>query len=369
MALGPPPFGPLWPGSRSPVTFLVTVVSFGTSLIHLSQTPPLYGWNWDLLIQSQSGYGFIDLNHYRATLGAIPGVRAATAVSYDKLSVNGNDVSALGLDNLVGKVPLALDEGHMPTADNQVVLGSSTLASAHGVLGQKVRVSAAGSSVVDRVVGLATFPAIGRVDAQRTGLGDGIAMTGPGMTTVSPSSYPNAVLIDLAPGALGRSASATIYFRYNVGLNQVLRDQRSADIVDYESIDVALIVLAGVLGLVALAALAYTLAASTHSHRRDLAVLNALGFTRWQTMAAVLWQSSVVIGIALVVGIPMGVFFGRLLWSVFSNQVGAPIAAFVVPWVSLTIILLGIAFVADLVALAPAVSAARTKATSVLRAE
>ena len=57
--------------------------------------------------------------------------------------------------------------------------------------------------------------------------------------------------------------AATIYRRYNVGLSQVLRHQRSADIVDYDRIDVAPTVLAGVLGLVALAALVYSLAAST----------------------------------------------------------------------------------------------------------
>ena len=129
-----------------------------------------------------------------------------------------------------------------------------------------------------RVVGRATFPAIGRADAQRTGLGEGIAMTGG--TAVSASHYPNAVLVDVAPGALGRSAAATIYRRYNVGLSQVLTDERSGDIVDYDRIDVAPTVLAGVLGLVALSALVYSLAASTRARRRDLALLNALGFSR-----------------------------------------------------------------------------------------
>jgi hypothetical protein len=351
------------------VTFLIAVVMFGASLDHLSRTPALYGWNWNLLIQSQSGYGYVDLHQYRDDLRAISGITAAAAVTYDKVSVDGEDVSALGLDNLIGTVPLALEQGHMPAADDQVVLGSSTLASLHRAVGQDVRVSAAGTSVLARIVGQATFPAIGRADAQRTGLGDGIAMTGPGMSAVSSSSYPNAVLIDLAPGAAGRSAAATIYRRYNVGLNQVLSHQRSADIVDYQRINVAPIVLAGVLGLVALATLVYTLAASTISRRRDLALLNALGFTRWQAMAAVLWQASVVIGIALVVGIPLGILGGRVLWSGFSDQVGVPAAASVVPWSNLVVIAACAALVANLAALAPAVAAARTKTATLLRSE
>ena len=295
-------------------------------------------------------------------------MRAATAVSYDKVSVDGADVSALGLDNLIGTVPLALDQGHMPTDKDEAVLGSSTLALVHRSVGQEIRVSVGRSSVLVRVVGRATFPAIGRADAQRTGHGEGIAMTGPGMAAVSSSSYPNAVLVDLAPGALGRSAAATIYRHYNAGLSQVLTDQRSADIVDYDRDDVAPTVLAGVLGLVALAALVYSLAASTRAHRRDFALLNALGFTRWQVMEAVMWEASVVVGIALIVGIPLGIHWGRLIWSAFADQVGA-LAVSVVPWAILAAVAVGAVLVANLAALAPAAAAARTKAAAVLRSE
>ena len=320
----PPPVRAALVGITLALTFLVVVVTFGASLNNLSKTPALYGWRWDLLIQSQSGYGYVDLDQYGKTLHAIPGVRAATAVSYDKVSVNGTDVSALGLDNLIGSVPLAIEEGRMPKRDHEAVLGSSTLLSLHRRVGQQVRVSAAGSSLLVRVVGRAVFPAIGRADAQRTGLGEGIAMTGPGMTAVSSSSYPNAVLVELAPGGLGRSAAAAIYRRYNVGLNQVLTDQRSADIVDYDRINVAPTVLAGVLGLVALSTLVYTLGASTRARRKDLALLNSLGFTRWQVRAAVLWQASVVVGIALVVGIPLGIAGGRLVWTAFAGHACHP---------------------------------------------
>ena len=36
-----------------------------------------------------------------------------------------------------------------------------------------------------------------------------------------------------------------------------------------------------------------------------------LGFTRWQVMEAVMWEASVVVGIALIVGIPLGILWGR----------------------------------------------------------
>jgi putative ABC transport system permease protein len=85
--------------------------------------------------------------------------------------------------------------------------------------------------------------------------------------------------------------------------------------------------------------------------------------------AAVLWQASIVVCIALVVGVPLGIIGGRLIWSTFSKQVGVPAAGSVVPWVILAIVALGIALVADFAALAPAAAAARTKTATVIRSE
>ena len=171
----PSPVRAVLVGITLAVTFLVVVLTFGASLGTLSRTPALYGWRWDLLIQSQSGYGYVDLDQYRAALRAIPGVRAATAVSYDKVSVDGADVSALGLDNLIGAVPLALDQGHMPTANDEVVLGSSTLALLHRAVGQEVRVSAAGPRCSSGSSGGPPSPPSG-----------GPMRSGPGSVRVSP---------------------------------------------------------------------------------------------------------------------------------------------------------------------------------------
>jgi putative ABC transport system permease protein len=148
----------------------------------------------------------------------------------------------------------------------------------------------------------------------------------------------------------------------------VLTHQRSAHIVDYDRINVAPTVLAGALGAVALAALVYSLGASTRARRRDLALLKALGFTGAQVLAAVLWEASVVICIALVVGIPLGVTGGWLIWSAFARLVGA-LAVASVPLGVLAVVAVGAAFAGDFAALAPAALAARTRTAVVLRSE
>ena len=63
-------------GSAAAVTAVVTAVVFGASLTGLLSHPPQYGWNWNVLIQAEGGYG----NFYpHATMARL--VRAEPAVS------------------------------------------------------------------------------------------------------------------------------------------------------------------------------------------------------------------------------------------------------------------------------------------------
>ena len=67
-------------------------------------------------------------------------------------------------------------------------------------------------------------------------------------------------------------------------------------------------------------ALGLTLLASVRRRRRDLALFKTLGFTRRQLASVVAWQSSVAVGLGTVVGVPLGIVFGRLLWDLFARR-------------------------------------------------
>lgn len=93
-----------------------------------------------------------------------------------------------------------------------------------------------------------------------------------------------------------------------------------------------LIELESVLGLLAGAAaisfvmmfliVLYALFSQTRFHRRDMAVLHAMGFTRRQLSAVVPWQS-LPLGIASVfVGIPMGILVARQQYAAFARRLG-----------------------------------------------
>ena len=54
----------------------------------------------------------------------------------------------------------------------------------------------------------------------------------------------------------------------------------------------------------------------------DLAVLRALGCTRRQLESTMRWQTFMLIGSALVVGIPLGLVANQFAWTAFTERVG-----------------------------------------------
>jgi ABC-type antimicrobial peptide transport system permease subunit len=75
-------------------------------------------------------------------------------------------------------------------------------------------------------------------------------------------------------------------------------------------------------GLVAGAALSLGLAlgAAVRRHRRELAVLAALGFTSRDVGRTVVWQATTTMLVGLVIGVPVGIVVGRRLWSAFTTS-------------------------------------------------
>jgi ABC-type lipoprotein release transport system permease subunit len=102
--------------------------------------------------------------------------------------------------------------------------------------------------------------------------------------------------------------------------------------------------------------------------RRDLATLKTLGLVRRQVQATVAWQATILTGLALLAGLPLGVAVGRWAWALFSSGLGIPPGALVpVPFVLLMIPAALLA--ANAVAYWPARAAARLSPARVLRAE
>jgi ABC-type lipoprotein release transport system permease subunit len=102
--------------------------------------------------------------------------------------------------------------------------------------------------------------------------------------------------------------------------------------------------------------------------RRDLALLKTIGFTRRQLTAALAWQASVSAFVGVVLGIPSGIVIGRELWILFARSINA-VPDPTVPAVSILLVGIGTLVFANLVAVLPGRSAARTPTAVVLRSE
>jgi ABC-type lipoprotein release transport system permease subunit len=148
----------------------------------------------------------------------------------------------------------------------------------------------------------------------------------------------------------------------------VSSDQRPDDIRGYSRVRDTPLILGGVLALLAVGTLAHVLVTAVRRRRRDLAVLKTLGLVRRQMLSVVEWQALSLAGVAVAIGMPLGLLAGRWAWVLFASSAGlAPAASIPVALVLVTIPVTAV--VAALIAAWPARAAARVKPAAVLRAE
>ena len=102
--------------------------------------------------------------------------------------------------------------------------------------------------------------------------------------------------------------------------------------------------------------------------RHDLAILRSIGFTRRQARLAITWQATLLTIVGLVVGIPLGIVCGRLVWRWLPT---ASRLAYVPPLALVAIaVVIPIAIVlASVLAAPPTHTATRIRPAQALRTE
>jgi ABC-type antimicrobial peptide transport system permease subunit len=112
----------------------------------------------------------------------------------------------------------------------------------------------------------------------------------------------------------------------------------------------------------------HALAVTVRRRRVELGVLSALGFTPRQRRQVIAAQATTIACVALVVGIPLGVMAGRVIWSMIARSMGvATDAAF--PLGLIVVGTLAVIVVLNLIAAIPARSAGRLPVADALRSE
>jgi hypothetical protein len=367
------------------VAALMAAVTFGASMQHLVSHPRLFGWNWDVALVDGAGYGNTKPAATRAVFASDGNIEAWSGAFYGAEDVNGVNVPLLGMDPSSQVTP-PIHEGRMIERPGEIVLGTATLAQLHLEVGDTLD----SSSGRLRVVGSSTFPTIGVVHGDHTSLGvGGLVVTEqvPGYdrnitgavpdsasaVQTPPDEYgPNVLFVRFRPGTDKQAAIE----RLNGEIDQVADVngivvtpvQRSAEIVNADSISGSSSVLGTVIALAALASLVLALAAAVRRRRRDLALLKALGFTRRQLSATVAWQASGILALGLVIGVPLGVVLGRTMWKLFARQLDV-LAEPAVPSITIALIVFAAVVAANALAALPGRYAGAVPAALALRNE
>jgi hypothetical protein len=371
-------------GAILAVVLVVATIVFGSSLDALVSQPSQYGWNWDYaLLSGFSGAEDLPGAATSALLAHDHDVEHFASAYFVSASLDRQSVSMLAMHPGAAIVPSLLSGRNIASA-GEIVVGPATLLSLHKQVGDTVMLRTdTGRTKTLRIVGTATLPTIGGSGDPAIGMGTGAVVAsslfsaGDLNQQGSPIAGPMAELISVRPGvhpAVALASLNQIAQKLNAPsdldgpVGGVVAALRPAEIAGYDSAKLTTGLLAAVLALAAICALGLTLTASVRSRRREFALLKALGFTHRQLGASVAWQSTVAAVVGVVVGVPLGIALGRWLWTLFADGINAvPLPS--VPVLEVVLVALGAVVFANVVALLPARSAARTPTVVLLRAE
>jgi type II secretory pathway pseudopilin PulG len=322
-------------GATVAVIALVATSVFGASLSHLVSTPPLYGQNWQFDLDNLTTP---QLNSALAIVKPDPEVTKVTWGFTGKY-LDVGPVSVEGIFTTVAKGPFAftLVNGHPPIGD-EIVLGSTTMARAKVHVGSDVLVkliNKRGKTLSHRfrVVGTVVLPP----SFSTGGLGVGAIIPLTTALHLACSTSPDetkcekqlqsriegwGMVMGVEPGSHALIGRLERKFSENLTVLS-----RPVNLVNFgQAVDFPLL-LGVTLALFGAATLAHLLFVSVARRRRQVALLKVLGFVRRQVLAATCWQAITVVAVGLVIGVPLGIVTGRVVWHLFAANLGAvPVA-------------------------------------------
>jgi ABC-type antimicrobial peptide transport system permease subunit len=362
------------------VVALAAVATFGTNLSRLVHTPRLYGQSWDVTVDAQ--FSPLPAARIESLLHRLPGVTAWTFGTHTDVNVGRQIIPAVALvSSPHGVIAPTVVAGRAAVRPHEVVFGTKTLEHIHRHVGQTVSASQPNPGTATppaetlRIVGRSVFPFFGMGSFTPTGLGAGAQVTEPMPAATAPGPPLSIVLIRVAPGASHAADVAGVFRGFQrehiCGIfNQcaITTTSRPTDILNYSRIRATPAALAAVLALLAIGVVANLLVTSIRRRRHDLAILKTLGIGRRGVSATVAWQATTLVGIALIIGLPIGVAVGRQIWSVFAEGLGIP-SDTRTPTLALVLAIPTALLIGNAIAAIPAYFAGRTAPAQILRTE
>ena len=294
------------------------------------------------------------------------------------IAVNKVNVGAISGSSLRGPLLFSTVDGRTPSADDQIGLGVTTMRQVGTHLGSVVKVtvtthSGAKRTEPFRVVSQNSFPQYGGF----VSLGTGVLLTTTGLERAACLPGPTlarchqsfgdvtkgVVRATFVPGPRGKAALDHYVAAYSSIASKPLTP---TSLVNFgEAVNFPLI-FGAMLAIFGAATLAHLLVVSVARRRREVGLLKVLGFVNGQVVSMVAWQATALAAVGIVLGVPLGVVIGRVVWNAFANNLGVvPIT--VIPVLLMVVLAAAVLVAANVIAIAPALFATRSKPADLLR--
>ncbi len=344
---------------------LTAVLVFASSLTHLVASPHLYGWTADFSAPENttaSAHSCI-----RADYGLLkePGVGALASVceQTNNIDLDGHATTGWSFTPLRGNIEPTIVAGRAPDGPQDVALGATTMHALGKHLGDTVLAAGPKAKHQYRIVGQVVLPSLGQIQP----LADGAIFTGAGFAPLfDPNNYSRYLLGQFTPHA--NRTAVQHWISTNPDLSPPTIPSPPVEVARIHQIDWLPTTLAVVVSVLAGIAVAHALITSVHRRRHELAVLKTLGFQRRQLRTTIAWQATTLATTGLVIGIPAGLITGRLIWRVIATHLGV-VNTPTIPSVALTLVVPATIVLVNLIAFAPARTAAHTRAAVALRTQ
>ena len=337
---------------------LVGVVVFVASVDELVSSPARYGAPFDGFV---SGFSGNILEEGGDALLEDPRVEGVAALGSGGLArIDGVEVNTIAVESLKGDMGLTMLAGHPPDGGAEVVLGADTLDDADAGVGDEIEVDGAADTLHATVVGVAVFPVID----ERSSPGRGVLLQAEDLEQISdPEELNGDVAIDWADDVDVEAANAELAEATGT---EVFGPRLPSDVNNLWEVRSLPRALAAFLALLAGLAVVHALLSTVRMRSQDLAVLRTLGFERRQLGSTILWQATTIGVIGLVLGVPLGLVAGRVVWRAVASGMGV-VDDPVTPVAAVLVVVVGVLVVLTATAILPGRAARRVPTAAVLR--
>ena len=360
------PIRPAMLGAITGVLGVVAAFTFSSGVNDALDDPQRWGLVHDLEMGAAS-----DIASPEGVLEAVaqvPGVSGVNDTHVGIADSGGTAITVMTIDPIGKPIEFVMTEGRLAEEPAEISLGIRSARALQVGVGDTVRVAGPQGEAELAVVGVGFVPHMTHNDrisgalvtvAAYDSLFDADRARG-GLVALEPGVEPEGVLPALYEAAASVPGGEDVWI-YPAEL-------LPEDVGQLQQGRALPLFLAGFLALLALGAVGHALATAVRRRRHDVAVLRALGMTRWQSRGVVVTQATVLALVGVVAGVPLGVALGRTVWRYVADTTPVFYVAPVAIWALILVVPVAL-LAANLLAAWPSHRAASMRVGHVLRAE